>query len=114
MYSISVDHTQLLSLSEQKAFFDLFENVEKKAMIFSELKIQIVQGLIEDLPNEDVVKILEHMPKDDVSDLLGKISSLRSNALLDLMTKESSEEVEDLLGYDPKMQATSWSQTLFP
>jgi magnesium transporter len=42
------------------------------------------------------------MPKDDVSDLLGKIDSAQSNALLDLMSNESSEEVEDLLGYDPK------------
>lgn len=93
---------QVLTLSDQKAFFDLFESVEKKAALFSGLEIETVQRLIEDLPNDEVVEILEQMPKDDVVDLLGKISSARSNALLGLMSKESSEEIEDLLGYDPK------------
>ena len=93
---------QVLSLSEQKAFLDLFESVDKKAMLFSGLEIEIVRRLIGDLPDEEVVEILEQMPKDDVADLLGKISSVRSNALLHIMTKKSSEEVEELLGYDPK------------
>jgi magnesium transporter len=93
---------QVLSLSEQKAFFDLFDSVEKKATLFSGLEIELVRRLIGDLPDKEVVEILEQMPKDDVADLLGKISSVRSNALLRSMTKESSEEVEELLGYDPK------------
>jgi magnesium transporter len=93
---------QVLSPSEQKAFFDLFENVEKKATLFCGLEIEIIQRVIEDLPDKEVVKILEQMPKDDVADLLAKISSVRSNALLNLMSKENSEEVETLLGYDPK------------
>ena len=93
---------QVLSLSEQKAFFDLFDSVEKKATLFSGLEIELVRRLIGDLPDEEVVEILEQMPKDDVADLLGKISSVRSNALLHIMTKKSSEEVEELLGYNPK------------
>ena len=93
---------QLLSQSDQKAFFDLFDSVEKKAMLFSELEPEIVLSLTEAEPAEKVAEILEWMPGDDVADLLGKISNERATALLDLMTKKGSEEVEELLGYDPK------------
>jgi Mg/Co/Ni transporter MgtE len=61
--------------------------LKKKAALFSGVEIEIVQKLIEDLPNEEVVEIIEQMPKDDVADLLGKIPIVRSNALLDLMSK---------------------------
>ena len=93
---------QYLSLSEQKAFFDLFDSVEQKAILFSELEHEIVLSLIEAEPAEKVAEILEQMPNDDVADLLGKMSDASAKALLDLMTKEGSEEVEGLLGYDPK------------
>lgn len=93
---------QYLSLSEQKAFFDLFDRVEQRAILFSELEPEIVLSLIEPEPDEKVAEILEQMPNDDVADLLGKMSDARAKALLDLMTKEGSEEVEGLLGYDPK------------
>jgi magnesium transporter len=93
---------QFLSLSEQKAFFNLFDNVEQKAMLFSELEHEILLNLIEAEPAEKVAQILERMPGDDVADLLGKISDVRAKALLDLMTKEGSKDVEELLGYDPK------------
>ena len=93
---------QFLSLSEQKAFFDLFDKVEQKAMLFSELEHEILLSLIEAEPAEKVAEILEWMPGDDVADLLGKISDARAKALLDLMTKEGSKDVEGLLGYDPK------------
>jgi magnesium transporter len=93
---------QFLSLSEQKAFFNLFDNVEQKAMLFSELEHEILLNLIEAEPAEKVAQILERMPGDDVADLLGKISDVRAKVLLDLMTKEGSKDVEELLGYDPK------------
>ena len=93
---------QFLSPSEQKAFFNLFDKVVQKAMLFSELEPEILLSLIEAEPAEKVAKILERMPGDDVADLLGKISDVRATALLDLMTKEGSKDVEGLLGYDPK------------
>ena len=91
-----------LGLHEQEALFDLMDNVEQKAMLFSELEEEILLKLIEDMPAEKIAEILEQMPTDDVADLLGKLSDERAKALLDLMTKEDSEEVEGLLGYDAK------------
>ncbi len=89
-----------LTPNEQESLFDLLENVEQKAMFFSELEEGLLLGLIEDMPAEKIAEILEQMPNDDVADLLGKLSDERAQALLDLMTKEGSEEVEELLGYD--------------
>lgn len=91
-----------LSLSEQKAFFNLFDKVEQKAMLFSELEHEILLNLIESEPAEKVTEILEWMAGDDVADFLGKISDERAKALLDLMTKEGSKDVEELLSYDPE------------
>jgi magnesium transporter len=91
---------RFLTLREQEALFNLMDNVEHEAMLFSELEEEILLKLIEDMPAEKIAEILEQMPTDDVADLIGKLSDERAKALLDLMTKEGSEEVEGLLGYD--------------
>jgi len=91
---------RFLTLREQEALFDLMDDIEQEAMLFSELEEEILLKLIEDMPPQKIAEILEQMPNDDVADLLGKLSDERTKALLDLMTKEGSEEVEELLGYD--------------
>jgi len=91
---------RFLTLREQEAIFNLMDDVEHEAVLFSELEEEILIKLIEDMPADKIAGILEQMPKDDVADLLGKLSDERSKALLDLMTKEESEEVEGLLRYD--------------
>ncbi|RLB90982.1 MAG: magnesium transporter [Deltaproteobacteria bacterium] len=91
---------RFLTLREQEAIFDLMDNLEQKAMLFSELDEEILVKLIEGMPAEKVTEILEQMPTDDVADLIGKLSDERAKTLLDLMTKEGSKEVEGLLSYD--------------
>ncbi len=91
---------RFLTLREQGAIFDLMDDVEHEAMLFSELEEEILIKLIEDMSVGKIAGILGQMPKDDVADLLGKLSDDRAKALLDLMTKEESEEVEGLLRYD--------------
>jgi len=91
---------RFLTLREQEALFDLMDDIEQEAMLFSELEEEILLKLIEDMQPQKIAEILEQMPNDDVADLLGKLSDERTKALLDLMTKEGSEEVEELLGYD--------------
>jgi magnesium transporter len=89
-----------LTPGEQAALFDHIEDLQQKALLFSELEEELLLKLIEDMPPEGIAEILEQMPNDDVADLLGKLSDDRAKVLLDLMTKEGSEEVEGLLGYD--------------
>ncbi|MDY6989863.1 MAG: magnesium transporter [Thermodesulfobacteriota bacterium] len=91
---------QFTTLREQETLFDLIDSTEQKAVLFSELAQETLLGLIEDMPAEKIAEILEQMPTDDVADLLGKLSDDRAKALLELMTKEGSEEVEGLLVYD--------------
>lgn len=90
------------SAGEQKLFFDLFDDVAKKAMLFSELEHEIVVKLINDAPPKKIAEILEHMPRDDAADLLGEVSNTQAEAFLGLMKKESAEEIERLLGYNSK------------
>ena len=40
------------------------------------------------------------MPSDDVADLIGRLPDEKSDAILEKMQKEGSEEIEDLLKYD--------------
>jgi len=91
---------RFLTLREQEAIFNLVDDVEHEAMLFSELEEEILIKLIEDMPAEKIAGILEQVPKDDVADLLGKLSDERSKTLLDLMAREESEGVEGLLRYD--------------
>jgi magnesium transporter len=91
---------RFLTLPEQEAIFDLMDDVEHEAMLFSELQEEILIKLIEDMAADKIAGILEQMPKDDVADLLGKLSDERAKALLDLMKREESREVVGLLRYD--------------
>jgi magnesium transporter len=91
---------QFMTSREQEALFDLMDTLEQKAVLFSELKQETLLGLIQGMAPEKIGEILEQMPTDDVADLLGKLPDERAKALLDLMAKEDSEEVEGLLGYD--------------
>jgi magnesium transporter len=89
-----------LSLAQQRKLFDMITDVEQKGILFSELEEDIFQDLIEDIPIEEIVKILESMPADDVADIVGRLPEGRSQDILDKMKKAESEEVEDLLRYD--------------
>lgn len=104
---ISKTHTADLGLifrfltpGEQTAVFDLLESVEQKAMLFSEVEKEVGLALVENMPAEQVAAILERMPNDDAADLLGHLPDDLAKPLLDLMTKEGSKEVEQLLAYD--------------
>ncbi|RLB85356.1 MAG: magnesium transporter [Deltaproteobacteria bacterium] len=89
-----------LSLLNQHKLFDMIEEVEQKAALFSELDEDAFLSFNEGIELDDVVEIFEHMPTDDVADLLGRLPEERSDAIIKRMKKESSEEVEGLLHYD--------------
>jgi len=89
-----------LSLFNQHKLFDMIEKTEQKGALFSELGEDTFLALNEGIELDDVVEIFEHMPTDDVADLLGRLPEKRSDAIIKRMKKESSEEVEGLLHYD--------------
>jgi len=88
-----------LPLSQQHRLFALIDDVEQKGLLFSELEDVDLLELIDAVPVEEIVTIMETMPADDVADLIGKLPEEKADAILEKMKKDGSEEVEDLLRY---------------
>ena len=89
-----------LSIHNQRRLFDLIDDVGIKGEVFSNLDEDTFLGLVDQMDLDDVVEILDLMPRDDVADLLGRLPVEKSDAILEKMKKEGSEEVEGLLHYE--------------
>ncbi|MFA5536808.1 MAG: magnesium transporter [Bacillota bacterium] len=72
---------------------------ETAALVFRNLKTEVVNSLIEALGSERVAAILDEMPFDDAADFLGEVSQSVKEELLDLMEAEEAKEVKELLAY---------------
>ena len=89
-----------LSLSQQLKLYAMIEDIEHKGILLSELDEDAFLALIEGIELEQLVDVLDHMPTDDVADLIARMPKRKSDAILEMMEKEGSEEVEGLLHYD--------------
>jgi magnesium transporter len=89
-----------LSINNQRRLFDLIDDVVIKGEVFSNLDEDTFLGLVDQMDLDDIVEILDLMPRDDVADLLGRLPVEKSDAILEKMKKEGSEEVEGLLHYE--------------
>jgi len=89
-----------LSVYNQIRLFDLIDDIDLKGEIFSNLDVDTFLNLVERMDLDDIVDILDLMPKDDVADLLGRLPVEKSDAILEKMKREGSEEVEGLLHYE--------------
>ena len=88
-----------LSTPDQLKLLDMFDDIEQKGILFSELDENIFMGLVENLDLDEVVNILEFMPNDDVTDLISRLPENTADVILDKMKKEDSEAVEGLLRF---------------
>lgn len=89
-----------LSVANQLQLLNMIRDTEKKGILFSELDEDTFSVLSNELEIEDIVEVLEQMPSDDVADLIGRLPDEKSDAILEKMQKEGSEEIEGLLKYD--------------
>jgi len=89
-----------LSIAQQLKLFEMIEDIEQQGILFSELDEGAFPALIEGIELDKIVEVLDHMPTDDVADLIGQLPKQKSDAILEMMKKEGSEEVEGLLHYD--------------
>jgi len=89
-----------LSITQQLKLFIMIEDIEQQGILFSELDEGAFPALIEGIELDKIVEVLDHMPTDDVADLIGQLSKQKSDSILEMMKKEGSEEVEGLLHYD--------------
>jgi magnesium transporter len=89
-----------LTFPDQRILFNFIEDIETKAAIFSYLSEDDSRAFIDEMSLEEVVSILEHMPTDDVADLIGILPQETADAILNKMKIEGSQEVQDLLRYE--------------
>jgi magnesium transporter len=89
-----------LSIHNQRRLFDIIDDVSIKGEVFSNLAEDTFLSLVNGMDLDDIVEILDLMPRDDVADLLGRLPVEKSDAILEKMKKEGSEEVEGLLHYE--------------
>jgi magnesium transporter len=89
-----------LSIQNQRRLFDLIDDIDLKSEIFSNLDADTILNIVDAMDLDDIVDILDVMPKDDVADLLGRLPVGKSDAILQKMKREGSEEVEGLLHYE--------------
>ncbi|MFC1567444.1 magnesium transporter [Thermodesulfobacteriota bacterium] len=89
-----------LSLFQQLKLYAMIEDIEHKGILLRELDEDDFLALIEGIELEKLVEVLDDMPTDDVADLIARMPKQKSDAILEMMEKEGSEEVEGLLHYD--------------
>ena len=89
-----------LPMSDQRRLFNMIEDVEDKAILFSELEEDSLLGIVEAMEIPAIVTILDEMANDDVADFIGRLPEELADTLLERMKTEDSEEVEGLLRYD--------------
>jgi magnesium transporter len=88
-----------LSIADQHRLFNMIEMPEKKGTILSEMDTDAFKTLITGMEIEDIVHVFEHMPTDDVADLILQTPPEISEAILARMKPEGLDEVEDLLRF---------------
>lgn len=89
-----------LPVEHQRKLFDMIDDMEQKAVLISELEEYTFLDFIERLTVDECVEIFNHMPADDVADLIGKLPPEKASVILEQMSNEDSEEVEGLLKYE--------------
>lgn len=89
-----------LTLADQHMLFNLILDAETKGAIFSYFTEEAFRAFSDDMGAEEMVEILEHMPTDDVADLIALLPREKADAVLQKMQKEGSQEVQDLLKYE--------------
>lgn len=93
---------RLLPEHQRHGVFQKIESAEERALVLSEIHEDILPSFLEQLPDEELVPLLEEMFSDDTADILACVSEDRKEQLLRKMRREDMDEAQDLLRYDPE------------
>ncbi|MCB1943662.1 MAG: magnesium transporter [Candidatus Accumulibacter sp.] len=83
---------------------DIFYAIADTAMaadVFSQLPPDLREQVMRESSLERLAGVLEHVPPDELADLIGELPEEQREQLLALLGRESQDEVESLLQYDP-------------
>jgi len=87
---------------ERENIFDLLTDNEYKAELLSELDVSIMVDLLKNQSPENIVDILKCMAQDDKADIVAELPGDLEQAVLDLMNKSESENLEELMMHAPE------------
>jgi magnesium transporter len=90
----------IFSLSQQQDLFHLLDGHDKRGTLLIKLGKNDLRQFATALPVSDLIAVLENVSANDVADLVEKLDSDISKAVLAGLNKESSDDVGDLLQYD--------------
>lgn len=103
----------LLVARERRQVFDLLGSHDLQAQVLSEVDDGLIQELIEPMPIQAVVTILHEVAADDVADIMAALGEDHVAKILEAMQDAESDEVEDLMGYDPESAGGIMSPDFF-
>jgi magnesium transporter len=86
---------------ERETVFDLISDRIYKAELLTELDRSILVELLEGMPPDGIADLLKEMAPDDQADLLEQIPEELGKEVLGLMSSADSEDIEELLMYQP-------------
>ncbi len=90
---------EILDADERLSIFQMVPNLDQKAEILSRLNETLQEEISVVLNPQEVQEILGQMPSDDAADLLGHLPEDLSKQLMQGMSTEDVQEVEELMGY---------------
>ncbi len=89
-----------LAPRDRRARLFLLLDDEVKPDVLAELEAKSESEILDTLSPAQISDIVEDMAPDDAADLLGDLPHRQSEAILDLMEKDDSDDVRKLLAYD--------------
>ncbi|MGC9363050.1 MAG: magnesium transporter [Fidelibacterota bacterium] len=87
--------------AERQTVFKLISDRTYKAEFLTELDQSILVEILRDSAPKDIAELLKEMAPDDQADLLAQIPEDLSKEVLNLMSSTDSEDLEELMMYDP-------------
>lgn len=87
--------------TERQTVFKLISDRTYKAEFLTELDQSILVDILRDSAPKDIAELLKEMAPDDQADLLAQIPEDLSKEVLSLMSSTDSEDLEELMMYDP-------------
>lgn len=81
--------------------FHTIADTEMAAEVFSQSPQPVRMLVLTESPIEKLASVLQHLAPDDLADLIGDVPDDQRAKLMALLDRESKDEVENLLQYDP-------------
>lgn len=98
---------------EQRRLYSLVPDPGARGEVLAEVDPGIALYLLDGLPDEDVVEVVQSMNRDDAADILELLPEERAADIIGSLEDEEATEVDTLLGYAPDTAGGIMSPDVF-